>query len=89
MGYEETLHEPRKTGYRTIFFSDIHLGSKACQADRLIHFQKAHDCETLYLVGDIIDGWRLQSNFYWPQSHSNVLRRLFTLMKRGVPASSS
>ena len=79
--------EPRESGktrYRTIFLSDIHLGTKGCQADRLTAFLKAHDCETLYLVGDIIDGWRLKSTFYWPQAHNNVLRRVFTLMKRGT-----
>ena len=84
MEYEETRFEPRKTRYRAIFLSDIHLGTKGCQTERLIGFLKAHDCETLYLVGDIIDGWRLKSTFYWPQSHNNVLRRLFTLMKRGT-----
>ena len=84
MEYEETRFEPRKTRYRAIFLSDIHLGTKGCQAERLIGFLKAHDCETLYLVGDVIDGWRLKSTFYWPQSHNNVLRRLFTLMKRGT-----
>ena len=77
-------HESGKTRYRTIFLSDIHLGTKGCQADRLIAFLKAHDCETLFLVGDIIDGWRLKSTFYWPQAHNNVLRRVFTLMKRGT-----
>ena len=84
MRYQDTQKEPRKTHYRTIFLSDIHLGTKGCQADRLIHFLKHHDCDTLYLVGDIIDGWRLRSSFYWPQSHNNVLRRFFTLMKRGT-----
>ena len=84
MEYLDTLNEPRKTRYRTIFLSDIHAGTKGCQADRLINFLKQHDCETLYLVGDIIDGWRLKSTFYWPQSHNNLLRRFFTLMKRGT-----
>ena len=84
MRYDEPLHEPPKTHYRTIFLSDIHLGTRGCQAERLVHFLKHHHCETLYLVGDIIDGWRLRANFYWPQSHNNVLRRFFTLMKRGT-----
>ena len=84
MRYDETTTDPPKTHYRTIFLSDIHLGTKGCQANRLIHFLKHHDCETLYLVGDIVDGWRLRSNFYWPQAHNNVLRRLLTLMKRGT-----
>ncbi len=70
--------------YRAIFLSDIHLGTKGCQADRLLDFLKQHGCDRLYLVGDIIDGWRMKSNFYWPQAHNNVLRRFLTLMKRGT-----
>ena len=68
--------------YRTIFISDIHLGSRGCKADSLCHFLKHNTCETLYLVGDIVDGWRLQRSWYWPQAHSNVLRRLLTAAKR-------
>ncbi len=70
--------------YRTIWLSDIHLGTRGCQADNLIDFLKHHTCDRLYLVGDIIDGWRLSSTLYWPQSHSNVLRRFLTLAKRGT-----
>jgi len=78
------LREPGKTHYRTIFLSDIHLGTKGCQADRLLDFLKEHTCDELYLVGDIIDGWRMKSSIYWPQAHSNVLRRFLTLTKRGT-----
>ncbi|MCC5888160.1 MAG: UDP-2,3-diacylglucosamine diphosphatase [Gammaproteobacteria bacterium] len=70
--------------YRTIWLSDIHLGTRGCQADVLLDFLKHHTCDRLYLVGDIIDGWRLSSTLYWPQSHSNVLRRFLTLAKRGT-----
>lgn len=70
--------------YRTIWISDIHLGSKGCKADQLCEFLKNNNCETLYLVGDIVDGWRLTRNWYWPQSHSNVLRRILTKAKRGT-----
>ncbi len=76
--------EERKRHYRTIFLSDIHLGARGCQADRLIDFLKQHDCERLYLVGDIVDGWRMKSSMFWPQAHSNVVRRLLTLAKRGT-----
>ncbi len=67
---------------RTIWLSDTHLGSKGCKAEFLIDFLKAHKPETLYLVGDIIDGWRMKKSIYWPQSHSNVIRRILTLAKR-------
>lgn len=73
-----------KIRFRTLFISDLHLGSRGCQADALAAFLKAHECDQLYLVGDIIDGWRLKRSLYWPQSHSNVLRRLLTLTKRGT-----
>lgn len=70
--------------YKTLFLSDIHLGTRGCNAELLLEFLKAHHCDTLYLVGDIIDGWKMRSGIYWPQSHSNVLRRIFTLTKRGT-----
>ena len=68
--------------YRSIFISDIHLGSKGCKADALCDFLKHNTCETLYLVGDIIDGWRMKKKWYWPQSHTNVIRRILTAAKR-------
>ena len=72
------------THYRTIFLSDIHLGTKGCQAECLIDFLKRHTCDKLHLVGDIIDGWRLKSDLYWPQAHNNVLRRFLTLTRHGT-----
>lgn len=81
---KQNLREPDKTHYRTIFLSDIHLGTRGCQADRLLDFLKHHTCDRLYLVGDIVDGWRMKSSIYWPQEHSNVLRRFLTLAKRGT-----
>ncbi|MAT84054.1 MAG: UDP-2,3-diacylglucosamine hydrolase [Gammaproteobacteria bacterium] len=81
---QQNLREPGKTHYRTIFLSDIHLGTKGCQAERLLEFLKQHTCDRLYLVGDIVDGWRMKSSIYWSQSHSNVLRRFLTLTKRGT-----
>ncbi|NJO63609.1 MAG: UDP-2,3-diacylglucosamine diphosphatase [Richelia sp. RM2_1_2] len=73
-----------KTHYRTIWLSDIHLGTWGCKSEFLHSFLKHHTCDKLYLVGDIIDGWRLKSKFCWPQEHSNILRRFLTLAKRGT-----
>lgn len=70
--------------YKSIFISDIHLGTRGCQADTLCSFLKANKCENLFLVGDIIDGWRLKKRWYWPQSHTNVIRRILTASKRGT-----
>ncbi|MFN3580452.1 MAG: UDP-2,3-diacylglucosamine diphosphatase, partial [Pseudomonas sp.] len=74
----------KKKRVRTLWISDLHLGTRGCQADKLTEFLKGHDCEQLYLVGDIIDGWRLRKNMYWPQAHTNVLRRVLTMSKRGT-----
>ena len=75
------------TQFRTIWISDVHLGAAGCQAEALASFLKYNECERLYLVGDIIDGWRMKQNFYWPQTHTNVVRRVFTKAKRGTRVS--
>ena len=69
---------------KSIFISDIHLGTKGCQADSLCNFLKAHTCDNLFLVGDVVDGWRLRKRWYFPQSHANVIRRILTSAKRGT-----
>jgi UDP-2,3-diacylglucosamine pyrophosphatase LpxH len=70
--------------YKSIFISDVHLGTRGCQADALCAFLKDNTCENLYLVGDVIDGWRLRRKWYFPQSHANVIRRILTAAKRGT-----
>ena len=76
--------EKDKKHYPTIFISDTHLGAKGCRAHELLSFLEAHTCDNLFLVGDIIDGWRLKSNFYWPQEHTNVVRRVFKMAQQGT-----
>lgn len=76
--------EPATQQYRTIWISDTHLGSKGCKADFLSDFLKHNDCDTLILVGDIIDGWRMRKKVFWPQSYTNVIRRILTRAKRGA-----
>ena len=70
--------------YKTIWISDIHLGTKGCKAEELCQFLKHNTSESIFLVGDIIDGWKLSRKWGWPQAHSNVLRRLLTRAKRGT-----
>jgi len=71
--------------YRTIFISDVHLGTKDCKAGHLNNFLKHNTCETLYLVGDIIDAWKIKENKWrWKQSHTNVVRRVLGHAKRGT-----
>ena len=74
----------KRASYRTIWISDVHLGTKGCNADLLIDFLDNTDSETMYLVGDIIDGWRLKKKFYWPSSHNDVVWRIMKRAKRGT-----
>lgn len=71
--------------YRSIFISDVHLGTKDCKAEQLNNFLKHNSCDTLYLIGDIIDAWKIQQNkLRWKQSHTNVIRRVLGHAKRGT-----
>lgn len=70
--------------YRTIWISDVHLGTRGCNAKMLIDFLDHVDSETMYLVGDIIDGWRLKKKFYWPAAHNDVVWRILKRAKRGT-----
>lgn len=70
--------------YRTIWVSDLHLGTRGANADAFLEFIKNNQCETLYLVGDIIDIWALRRGIYWPQSHNDVLQKILRLGRKGV-----
>ena len=74
----------RRTRYRTIFISDLHLGTAGSNAALLLDFLKKHECETLYLVGDIVDGWALRRGWFWPQSHNDVVRAILKMAKHGT-----
>lgn len=69
---------------RTLFLSDLHLGTKGCQADLLLEFLRHYDADIIYLVGDIIDGWRLKSGWYWPQAHNDVVQKLLRKVRKGA-----
>jgi len=74
-----------KTSYRSIFISDVHLGTKDCKAQQLAEFLKFSTCEQMYLVGDIFDGWRMKSGVFWHKSFNRVIRNILKLSKNGVP----
>ena len=74
---------PRRR-YRTIWISDIHLGTRGCNDRLLIDFLDHVDSDTLYLVGDIIDGWRMKKRYYWPERHNAIVRRIMKRAKRGT-----
>jgi len=81
---EPPLHSTERKHHRSIWISDVHLGTSSAKADQLCNFLKYNSCDTLYLVGDIIDGWRMKKRAYWPQEHVNVIRRILTRSKRGT-----
>ncbi len=70
--------------YRTIWISDLHLGSTQCQADVLLDFLKHNDSEKLYLVGDIIDFWALSKKMYWPRDHNTVIQKVLRKARHGT-----
>lgn len=70
--------------YRTLWISDIHLGTPGCQARYLLDFLRHHESDTLYLVGDIIDGWQLRKGWYWPQAHNDVVQKVLRKARKGT-----
>ncbi len=78
MGKSKPLH------FRTIWISDIHLGTSGCQAKRLLEFLKATESDKLYLVGDIVDGWQLKRRWYWHQTHNDVVQLVMKKAKKGT-----
>jgi UDP-2,3-diacylglucosamine pyrophosphatase LpxH len=79
------VNEPVGTLHvRTVWISDLHLGTPGCQAVPLLAFLRGIECDTLYLVGDIIDGWQLRKNWYWPQSHNDVVQKILRKARKGT-----
>jgi UDP-2,3-diacylglucosamine pyrophosphatase LpxH len=68
---------------RALFISDVHLGSRSCKAAELLDFLRHHDADTIYLVGDIVDGWQLRSGWHWPQTHNDVIQKLLRKARKG------
>jgi UDP-2,3-diacylglucosamine pyrophosphatase LpxH len=80
---EEAHEEGEEKHFRAIFISDVHLGTPGCQAEALLEFLRTHTSDTLYLVGDIIDGWQLRRRWYWPQAHNDVVQKLLRRARKG------
>jgi UDP-2,3-diacylglucosamine pyrophosphatase LpxH len=83
-GGQDLKHEKFGRHFRALFISDVHLGSRGSQADKLIDFLRYHDADTIYLVGDIVDGWQLRSSWRWPQSHNDVVQKLLRKTRKGT-----
>lgn len=73
-----------KRRFRTIWISDIHLGTRGCNAEFLLSFLKYTECDMLYLVGDIVDGWALKRSWYWKQSHNDVVQKILRKARKGT-----
>src|SRR5437588_12407126 len=84
MGSYTTSEECPERRFRTLFISDVHLGARGSQADRLLDFLRTHDADTIYLVGDIVDGWALKSNWHWPQSHNDSVQKMRRKARTGA-----
>lgn len=74
----------REYCYRTVFISDLHLGTRGCRSDFLVDFLSKMSCEKLFLVGDVIDGWRLRKSWYWDAMHDEVLRLILNHARQGA-----
>ena len=74
----------KRRRHRALFISDVHLGTRACQANELLDFLREHDADTIYLVGDIIDFWRIRRGPIWLQSHNDVLQKLLRQVRKGA-----
>jgi UDP-2,3-diacylglucosamine pyrophosphatase LpxH len=73
-----------KKKYKSIFISDVHLGTKHCSAEKLLQFLKETEADRYYLVGDIIDGWMMRNKIYWPQAHNNIIQFFLKQSKKSV-----
>ncbi len=81
---KHVLQTDVKRRYRTVFISDVHLGTKGCRADFLADFLRQVECERLFLVGDIVDGWRLRKSWYWDGHHDEVIRLVLRFARSGA-----
>tara|TARA_B100001063_G_scaffold204380_1_gene198855 strand:+ start:340 stop:1086 length:747 start_codon:yes stop_codon:yes gene_type:complete len=70
--------------YKSIFISDVHLGTRFSKANKLLNFLKHNESENLILVGDIIDGWAIKRKFVWPQTHSDVIQKILKKARKGT-----
>ncbi|WP_225783673.1 UDP-2,3-diacylglucosamine diphosphatase [Xenophilus sp. Marseille-Q4582] len=81
---DEAAGGPPPLRFRTLWISDLHLGTPGCQARALLDFLKNTECDTLFLVSDIIDGWQLKRHWYWPQAHNDVIQKLLRKARKGT-----
>jgi len=81
---DRTNNTPTIISGKTVWISDIHLGSRDCKADYLLQFLQDLHCETLYLVGDIVDLWAMKRRFRWPAKHQQIMMKFYELASKGM-----
>ncbi len=79
-----TIKRMNPLKYRSLFISDVHLGSRGCQAKYLLDFLQTTQCKQLYLVGDIVDVWEMRNGIYWPEAHNAVVREVLEKARSGT-----
>jgi UDP-2,3-diacylglucosamine pyrophosphatase LpxH len=83
-GQDQQTAEAGTIRVRSLFISDLHLGTRGAQAEQLLEFLKVYDANMIYLVGDIVDGWRLKQRWHWPQAHNDVVQKLLRKVRKGA-----
>jgi UDP-2,3-diacylglucosamine pyrophosphatase LpxH len=78
------VSKDKKKRYRSIFISDVHLGTRHSNAEKLLEFLKSTEADRYYLIGDIIDGWMMRKKIYWPQEHNNVVQFFLKQSKKDI-----
>ena len=78
------MSKDKKKRYRSIFISDVHLGTRHSNAEKLLEFLKSTEADRYYLIGDIIDGWMMRKKVYWPQEHNNVVQFFLKQSKKDI-----
>ena len=73
-----------KLDYRTLWISDVHLGTRGCKDEYLLDFLRHVQCERIYLVGDIVDIWKMKGGFYWPRLHNEIIKHLMGMAAAGI-----
>ena len=81
---DPTVRAKFRTRVRTLFISDVHLGTRTAQTEQLLLFLAQYDADTIYLVGDIIDFWKVRRGPHWAQSHNDVLQKLMRRVRKGT-----
>ena len=84
MAGTEHGYSGRMMKYKTVWISDLHLGTRGCNAAGVLEFLRRTESETLYLVGDVLDVWRLKKDHYWPQEHNDVVQKILRKGRKGT-----